>query len=187
MNRTKVAAFALLSGTATLVWAQGLPTQQLPNATGYGITAPATKDAPAAPTRSPAELGTGAGKPVGGYTPGSTPSDAGNKSFFESRSNTARTPGAPANAAPAGSTQKSFFESRSNTARTPGEPANAAPAGSTQKSFFESRSNTARSDPVAPATGNTTQGTAKVSRPPSLPVEPSTSAGAVTAPSKIFQ
>ncbi len=79
------------------------------------------------------------------------------RSFYESRSNTARRAGS---AEPVGSepdsgeaTHKSYFESRSNTAnRAVGsaEPVGSEPGSgeATHKSFYESRSNTARSDPM---------------------------------------
>ena len=81
----------------------------------------------------------GTGKTAVGAGANPTPDGSGNKSFFESRSNTnprttspivnnARTLGAVATPGPTvtdGSGNKSFFESRSNTARTDGAAAKA--------------------------------------------------------------
>ena len=79
-------------------------------------------------------------------TPGTDTS--GNKSFFESRSNTARTPGEAKAVAPAAdaSTKKTFNESRSNALRTTGDPKTVTPGTdpSAKKTFNESRSNALR-------------------------------------------
>jgi hypothetical protein len=92
----------------------------------------------------------------------STPANdtSGNKSFFESRSNTARTPGEAKAVTPVSevSAKKTFNESRSNNTRTPGDAktVTSGTAASGNKSFFESRSNTAKRTEDTARTGTGT-------------------------------
>jgi len=121
---------ARLLFAGTVMWMAGGALAQSPASSGRIF-----QDPPAA-TAGEAKSGATATQP------GSDPS--GNKSFFESRSNTARTPG-DAKAADV-STKKTFNESRSNALRTAGDAKTVTPGvdSSVKKTFNESRSNALR-------------------------------------------
>jgi hypothetical protein len=164
MGKAGAITFALLSGVSSLALGQGAPVAMgeppaarmaTPGATtqaGFtidqkgvkrvGSSAPAPGSSGAPGTASAAARRAGP-LPGNGKDANSEINASGNKSYFESRSNTARgdvSGGAKVNPVPTsgGSANKSFFESRSNTARTDGAAARATPepapsAGSTFK------------------------------------------------------
>ncbi|MEP7328901.1 MAG: hypothetical protein ABI777_06800 [Betaproteobacteria bacterium] len=188
MQRTKVIVFALLSGTATLAHTQVSGTAGPTGAYTPNPTSNFAEQKSFFESRSNTARGNTANPANAVPTPGSSAQSPKSQNVGSGKVTVGVVPGT----APSGAEQKSFFESRSNTAKTPVGQASTPSTGATQKSFFESRSNTARTDTAKPAKADPSSGSNKVSRTPSLPVDSAKSAtapnqGSATAPAKILQ